>query len=54
MSVLELNVYDIFKTKIGDAEAKTIIEYFEAKAEVKLIKAGKMQGIPAKQLLDEL
>jgi hypothetical protein len=35
MSTLELKVYDIFKTKIGDAEAKTIIEYFEAKAEEK-------------------
>jgi hypothetical protein len=35
MSTLELKVYDIFKNKLGDAEAKTIIEYFEAKAEEK-------------------
>lgn len=35
MSALELKVYDIFKTKLGDAEAKAIIEYFEAKAEEK-------------------
>ena len=35
MSTLELKVYDIFKTKLGEAEAKIIIEYFEAKAEQK-------------------
>ncbi|MDR0793931.1 MAG: hypothetical protein LBE82_11530 [Chitinophagaceae bacterium] len=35
MSTLELKVYDIFKTKLGDTEAKAIIEYFEAKAEEK-------------------
>ena len=32
---MELKVYDIFKTKLGDAEAKAIIEYFEAKTEEK-------------------
>ena len=35
MRTLELKVYDIFKTKLGEAEAKIIIEYFEAKAEQK-------------------
>lgn len=35
MSSLELKVYEIFKTKLGEKEAETIIEYFEAKAESK-------------------
>ena len=35
MSSLELKVYEIFKTKLGEKEAETIIEYFEAKAEAK-------------------
>lgn len=35
MSTLVLKVYDIFKTKLGEADAKTIIEYFEAKADEK-------------------
>ncbi|MBC7589194.1 MAG: hypothetical protein H7178_12640 [Chitinophagaceae bacterium] len=35
MRALELKVYDIFKTKLGEAEAKIIIEYFEAKADEK-------------------
>ena len=35
MSSLELKVYDIFKTKLGEAEAQTVIEYFEAKADEK-------------------
>jgi len=35
MSTRRLKVYDIFKTKLGDAEAKMIIEYFESKAEEK-------------------
>jgi len=35
MSTRRLKVYDIFKTKLGDAEVKMIIEYFESKAEEK-------------------
>jgi hypothetical protein len=35
MSSLELKVYEIFKTKLGEKEAEIIIEYFEAKAEAK-------------------
>ena len=35
MSSLELRVYEIFKAKLGEKEAETIIEYFEAKAEAK-------------------
>jgi len=35
MFSLELKVYEIFKTKLGEKEAETIIEYFEAKAEGK-------------------
>ncbi len=36
MSTLELNVYEILKTKFGEKEAKVVIEYFEAKAEEKI------------------
>ena len=36
MSTLELNVYEIFKTKLGEAEAKQIIEFIDAKAEEKI------------------
>ena len=35
MSTLELKVYDIFKTKLGEEDAKIVIEYFEAKADEK-------------------
>ena len=35
MSALELRVYEIFKNKLGEKEAETIIEYFEAKTEAK-------------------
>lgn len=37
MSALELKVYEIFKNKLGEKEAETIIEYFEAKAEEKYL-----------------
>jgi hypothetical protein len=37
MSSLELRVYEIFKAKLGEKEAETIIEYFEAKAEAKYL-----------------
>lgn len=36
MSVNELKVYEIFKSKLGEAEAQTIIEYFEQKSEEKI------------------
>jgi hypothetical protein len=36
MSALELKVYEIFKTKLGEAEASTILEYIEEKAEKKI------------------
>jgi len=35
MSALELKVYEIFKTKLGEKEAEIVIEYFEEKAEEK-------------------
>ena len=35
MSTLELKVYEIFKNKLGEKEAETVIEQFEAKAEEK-------------------
>ena len=35
MQALELKVYEIFKTKLGEKEAATIIEYIETKAEKK-------------------
>ena len=35
MSTLELKVYEIFKDKLGEKEAQTVIEYFDAKAEDK-------------------
>lgn len=37
MSALELRVYEIFKNKLGEKEAETLIEYFEAKAEAKYV-----------------
>lgn len=37
MSSLELRVYEIFKNKLGEKEAETIIEYFEVKAEAKYL-----------------
>ena len=36
MSALELQVYEIFKTKFTEKEATTVIEYFEKKAEEKI------------------
>ena len=36
MSTLELKVYDILKSKFTEAEAATVIEYFEAKAKEKI------------------
>jgi hypothetical protein len=35
MSALELRVYEIFKTKLGEKEAESITEYFNAKAGAK-------------------
>jgi hypothetical protein len=35
MSAIELKVYEILKSKFGEQEATTVIEYFEAKAEEK-------------------
>jgi len=35
MSTLELKVYEIFKNKLGEKEAETVIEYIEVKAEEK-------------------
>jgi len=36
MSSLELRAYEIFKSKLGEAEAATLIEYFESKADEKI------------------
>ncbi len=35
MSAIELKAYEILKTKLGEQEATTLIEYFENKAEEK-------------------
>ena len=35
MSTLDLRVYEIFKSKLGEKEAETEIEYFETKTETK-------------------
>ncbi|MBL7790467.1 MAG: hypothetical protein JNL75_11615 [Chitinophagales bacterium] len=36
MTALELNVYEIFKSKLGENEAKAIIEFIDLKAEQKI------------------
>jgi len=36
MSTLELKVYEIFKLKLGEQEAATIIEFIDAKTEEKI------------------
>ena len=36
MSALEIEVYEIFKSKLGEQEASKVIEYFNAKAEEKI------------------
>jgi hypothetical protein len=36
MSTLELKVYEIFKSKLGEKEAETLIEYFDSKSEKKI------------------
>ena len=36
MSVNELKVYEIFKSKLGEAEAQTVIEYLEQESEEKI------------------
>lgn len=35
MSALELQVYELFKNRFSETEARLIVEYFEAKAEEK-------------------
>lgn len=36
MSTLELRVYEIFKAKLGNKEAETVMEFIDAKAEEKI------------------
>ena len=36
MSALELKAYEILKTKLGEQEASTILEYIEEKSEQKI------------------
>ncbi len=36
MSTLELKAYEIFKNKLGEKEAETLIEYFDSKSEKKI------------------
>ena len=36
MSTLELKAYEIFKSKLGEKEAETLIEYFDTKVDDKL------------------
>ncbi|MBI5026153.1 MAG: hypothetical protein HZC12_05370 [Nitrospirae bacterium] len=35
MQVAEIELYEILKSKIGEKEAKTLVEYIEAKVEKK-------------------
>jgi hypothetical protein len=37
MSALELKVYELFKKRFSEDEAQIVIEYFEAKAEEKIL-----------------
>jgi hypothetical protein len=36
MTALELRVYEIFKVKLGEKEAETVMEFLEAKTEEKI------------------
>jgi len=36
MTTIELRVYEIFKTKLGEKEAETVMEYLDSKAEEKI------------------
>lgn len=36
MSALDIKVYELFKTRFSEEEARTVIEYFEAKSEEKI------------------
>lgn len=36
MSVIELKVYELFKQRFNEEEARTVLEYFETKAEEKI------------------
>ena len=36
MSTLEIKVYEIFKSKLGEKEAETIIQYIDEKAKKKI------------------
>ncbi len=36
MSILELKVYEIFKVKLGEKEAETVMEFLDSKAEEKI------------------
>ena len=51
MSALELKVYDILKLKLGEKEAATVIEYFEAKTkEVSEDRLNNYQSLQTKDL----
>ncbi|MDZ4757303.1 MAG: hypothetical protein SGJ10_04070 [Bacteroidota bacterium] len=52
MSALELKVYELFKSKFGENEASSIIEYFESKAEQKYIE--KKDVLATKEDLSQL
>lgn len=36
MSAIELQVYELFKKRFSEEEAKVVLEYFESKAEEKI------------------
>jgi hypothetical protein len=36
MTALELKVYEIFKVKLGEKEAETVMEFLDKKAEAKI------------------
>ncbi len=50
MQAIEIKVYDIFRTKIGEKEAEIVMEYFETKAESKINDFIKENELAKKQL----
>jgi hypothetical protein len=52
MQVAEIELYEILKAKVGEKEAKTLVEYIEAKVEKKFEE--KKDILPAKQDISNL
>ncbi len=51
MSTLELNVYEIFKTKFGERDAKEVIEFIDVKVSKKInYKTEEMEKVISKDI----